>query len=56
MITSNTLDTFRIAFTDGKELCLIARDSTHAHWTAMELLPDKEIVSVRKIGLWGDDD
>ena len=54
MIDGNALDTFRIVFDDGKELCLIAKTSSHAHWTAMELLPDKEIVNVQKLGMWED--
>lgn len=54
MINGNALDTFRIVFDDGKELCLIAKTSSHAHWTAMELLPDKEIVNVQKLGMWED--
>ena len=55
MITSNAFDTFRMVFNDGDELCLIARDSTHARLTAMELNPGKEIVRLHKLGLWEDD-
>lgn len=54
MITSNVFDTFRIVFDDGRELCLIARNMVHAHWSARDLEPQKEIVNVQKLGMWED--
>jgi len=56
MITGNALDTFRIYFSNGKELSLIARNYAHAHWTASELLPETEVVKVERLGMWEDDD
>lgn len=56
MITSNAMDTFRIYFSDGQALSLIARNYAHAQWSVTELLPEKEVVRVEKLGMWDDSD
>lgn len=56
MITSNAMDTFRIYFSDGQALSLIARNCDHARWSVAELLPEKEVVRVEKLGMWTDSD
>lgn len=56
MTSGNTLDTFRLIFDNGEELCLIACDATHARLAGMELNPGKKIVRLYKLDLWEDND
>lgn len=56
MIKGNTMDVFSIAFDNGDQFSLMARDKTTAFYMAKELLPESAIVKVERIDEWSDHD
>jgi hypothetical protein len=55
MIKGNAMDVYTVQFADGDKFSLIARDSSMARLTALELVPDATIVAVHKIDQWDDE-
>ena len=55
MIKGNAMDVYTVQFADGDKFSLIARDSSMARLTALELVPDATIVAVHKIDEWDDE-
>ena len=55
MIKGNAMDVYTVQFADGDKFSLIARDSSMARLTALELVPDATIVAVHKIDQWEDE-
>ena len=53
-MSSNVMDTFRVAFDDGTDVYFIARDLEHAILTAKELYNISTIVMIERIGEWDD--
>jgi hypothetical protein len=50
MINSNVMDTYAIYFEDGDQFSLTAKDSFYAHQMALELVPNKKVVRIEKLG------
>jgi hypothetical protein len=50
MINSNVMDTYAIYFEDGDQFSLTAKDSFYAHQMALELVPNKKVVKIEKLG------
>ena len=55
MIKGNAMDVYTVQFADGDKFSLIARDSSMARLTALELVPDATIVAIHKIDQWEDE-
>ena len=55
MIKGNAMDVYTVQFADGDKFSLIARDSSMARLTALELVPDATIVAVHKIDQWDNE-
>ena len=53
-MSSNVMDTFRVAFDDGPDVCFVARNLEHAILTAKELYNISTIVMIERIGEWDD--
>ena len=49
------MDVYTVQFADGDKFSLIARDSSMARLTALELVPDATIVAIHKIDQWEDE-
>ena len=54
-MSSNVMDTFRVAFDDGTDVCFIARNLEHAILAVKELYNTSTIVMIERIGEWEDD-
>jgi len=54
MIKGNTLDVFTIAFDNGEQFSLMARDKTMARLMAHELAPNRQIIAIYKVDEWQD--
>jgi len=54
-MSGNVMDTFRVAFEDGTDVCFVAKDLESAILTAKELYNTSTIVMIERIGEWEDD-
>jgi hypothetical protein len=54
-MSGNVMDTFRVAFDDGTDVCFIARNLEHAILAVKELYNISTIVMIERIGEWEDD-
>lgn len=54
MIKGNTMDVFTIAFDNGDQFSLMARDKAMARFMAHELVPNCKIIAIHKVDEWQD--
>lgn len=49
------MDVYTVAFANGDNFSLMARDSTMARLNAQELMPDSAVVAIHKTDEWEDE-